>query len=242
MPTSPTLEDFVKNYLKNKAVTESPEGYAEWLRSNGVPADRIYANSMRDISTDYRQQRSEFGSNAENLASLGLSSSGYSDYINGKAYSEMQKSKRAARESYGTALSQNAADYKNYVDSINKAESDTFRAAVKEISGKGILNFDIAYNYALAGGLSDDAAKAAASAANELARSEIKERVTRTVLTQRLTERETLGYALALGLTEEDAKGLAKYAEYINHYLDDSKYSDGYLDYLKDKINSSNQR
>ncbi|MBO7304216.1 MAG: hypothetical protein J6V09_03255 [Clostridia bacterium] len=241
MSTPQTLEDFVKSYLKNKAVSESPAGYAEWLKANGVPADKIYADSIKEISTDYRRQRSEFGSNAEALASLGLTSSGYSDYVNGKAYSDMQKSKYAARKSYDDAARQNVADYTGYVKSINKEAADSFRTAVKEISDRGILNFNVAYNYALASGLSDDAAKAAASAANELAKSAVKESVTRSILTQRLTEREALGYAIALGLSEEEATELSKYAEFMNHYLDEGKYSDGYLDYLKDKINSSNK-
>lgn len=239
MPSTPTLEDFVKSYLNNKAITESSAGYAEWLKTNGVPAEKIYADSIRDISSDYRRQRSEFGSVAEGLSSLGLSGSGYSDYINGKAYSDMQKSKLAARESYGDTVRQNTADYKSYVESANRKEADGFRTAVKEISDRGILNFDVAYNYALATGLSTDAAKAAASAANELAKSNIKESITRSIINQHLTKRETLGYALALGLSENEATELSKYAEFINHYLDDSKYSEGYLDYLKDKINSN---
>lgn len=237
MSKSQTLEDFVKSYLQTKVATEGTAGYESWLKSNGVPAEKIYASTIKDINADYRRERSEFGANAEGLASLGLTSSGYSDYINGLAYANMQKNKQAARESYADALRKNEADYKSYVDELKKAEGDSFRSAVKEMSDKRITNFDVAYNYALAQGLSDEAAKAAASAANELSRSVIKESVTKTILTQRLTEREAYGYALSLGLGEDEAVELSKYAEYMNRYL--GNYSNGYLDYLKDKINPS---
>ena len=87
--TKETFEDYLKKYIKNKAISSTKEGYAEWLKTNGVDSEKIYTDTLRDIEADYQKARSEHGVAAEKLAGLGLSSSGYSDYLNGVASREV---------------------------------------------------------------------------------------------------------------------------------------------------------
>ena len=100
MKSSTTFEEFVENYIENKKRADSPDSYRDWIISNGVNSEKLYSEAIRDISGDYNRAKSEYGTRAEKLSSLGLSSSGYSDYLSGKAYSEMQKRKQSAKESY----------------------------------------------------------------------------------------------------------------------------------------------
>ena len=39
--TAKTLEAFVEDYIKNKAISSGKKSYAGWLISNGVDADEI---------------------------------------------------------------------------------------------------------------------------------------------------------------------------------------------------------
>lgn len=241
---SKTLEEFVENYIKNKAMSSSKESYADWLISNGVSADKIYSDSIRDISSDYMKARSEYGSNAEKLASLGLGVSGYSDYLSGKAYSEMQKSKSNVRENYAEAIDKIDAGYQEYLKKYAENENQSYERIVGDLTDKGIIDYTTAYNYAVGAGLSSDIAKAAAKTASDINRVKLKESIAKTVLSQQLTATQAKQYALQLGLTEEEAKEIAKYSSAINEYVSTDGYTDAdYLEDLKNKVpaNKKNQ-
>ena len=64
MSNATSLEDFVKNYVQNKLKSDSREGYENWLRQNGVDSYGIYSDALRDINTDYRRSRSNYGESA----------------------------------------------------------------------------------------------------------------------------------------------------------------------------------
>ena len=176
--------------------------------------------------------RSEYGANAERLAELGLGASGYSDYLNGKAYAEMQRSKSDARESYMETASKNSAGYQEYLQKYAEAENKTYERIVSEITAKGIIDYSTAYNYAVGAGLGGDIAKAAAKTASDMSRAKLKESILKSVITQQLTSTQAKQYALQLGLSEEEAAEVAKFAGSANEYVSTDKYTD--KDYLED--------
>ena len=100
MSSSKTLDEFVKTYIQNKAKSSSKESYADWLRANGINSEKIYSDSIRDITADYERAKSNYGSNAESLAKLGLTASGYSDYLTSRAYAALQERKSKADREY----------------------------------------------------------------------------------------------------------------------------------------------
>ena len=233
---SKTLEEFVENYIQNRAKASSKESYADWIISHGGSPEKIYADSMREIAADYAVARSQHGANAEGLARLGLSASGYSDYINGKAYSEMQKSKSDARALYAKAASDNAASYKEYLSEYAKKESQGYEKVVEELTERGVIDYDTAYNYAVGAGLGEDIAKAAAKTASDLGRAKLKKSIVNTVMSQQLTSSQAKEYALQLGLSETEADEIARYAANANEYVSSGGYTDkDYLEELKKK-------
>lgn len=237
---SKSLEEFVENYIKNKARASSGESYADWLISNGVAADKIYSDRIKDIGADYIRAKSEYGTTAEKLSNLGLGSSGYSDYIGGKAYSEMQKSKIAARNSYNETAEKNAAGYQEYLRKYTERENESYERIVGEITEKGIIDYTTAYNYAVGAGLGSDIAKAAAKTASDINRTKLKESIIKTVMSEQLTSTQAKQYALQLGLDEEDAKEIADYAGAANEYVSTGGYTDAdYLKDLKEKIKNT---
>lgn len=233
MAKTNSLEDFIKTYVENKVKSESKESYENWLRQNGVDSYGIYSDAIRDANTDYRREKSSYGVNAEKLSSLGLSGAGYSDYIDGKAYSEMQRSKASARGTLAENEAKNRSEYGKYLeDKATWAKSD-YEKAVKYITDANIMDYDEAYNYAVTAGLGEEDAALAAKTAGEAVRKRARAEVLSVIVNQRYNHKQAAEYARALGLSEEEAQELSSYADIINA---SGYYTKDYLDYLKKKL------
>ena len=232
MTKNPTLEDFVKSYIQNKELSSSAEDYRSWLSQNGIDSEKIYAESIRDITGDYKQAKSEYGSLAESLSNLGLTASGYSDYLNSKAYSEMQKRKEGARAKYVENERKNREGYSDYIAGITKKDYSNYTDVVNSISNAGILDYDEAYNFALQEGLSGSTAELAARTATDMVKRKRRESVIKTIISNSFGRTQAREYALAVGLSEDEAAELAEYADKINR---ENYYSSDYIEYLKDK-------
>lgn len=236
MSSSKTLEEFVKTYIQNKAKSSSKESYADWLKSNGVNSEKIYSDSIRDITADYERAKSSYGAAAESLAELALSQSGYSDYLTANAYSAMQKRKAGAMNKYAENEAQNRSGYQSYLKEVSNAEEKAYKSVVSDLTSDGILDYEQAYNYAIGAGLSEENAILAAKTANDTVRKNLKQSAVKTIIAQGLNKKQAKEYALAIGLSEEDAEELSEYAGEINTYA----YLDsGYLEYLKNKAESN---
>ena len=237
MANETSLEDFVKNYVQNKVKSESQEDYERWLRANGVDSYGIYSDALRDINTDYNRQRANYGATAERLNKLGLSSAGYSDYADGHAYSEMQKSKEKARISLAANEAKNRKGYGEYVAAKAKEAKSDYSKAVKELTDASIMDYDEAFDYALSMGLDEDGADLAAKAANEAVRKKARTSVLSVIVNRRYNYKQTVAYATSLGLSEQEAAELGEYADLINA---SGYYTQDYLNYLKDKLTNQN--
>lgn len=97
--------------------TTDPYGYAEWLKGQSYQNAADTANRARQeaaankqsaiVGADsaYQQSLSNYGANAENLASRGLTNSGYGEYLMGKNYATARAEKAAANAAYQGAMS-----------------------------------------------------------------------------------------------------------------------------------------
>ena len=125
-----TLEEFVKTYIQNKAKSNTKESYADWLKRSGVDSEKIYADSIKDIMTDYERAKIGYGKKAENLAELGLTNGGYSDYLASNAYSIMQRRKEGAMKKYSENEFNNRSAYANYLNELTEAENKNYKNIV----------------------------------------------------------------------------------------------------------------
>jgi len=235
--SAPTLEEFVENYISNKAKENEKKSYADWLKSNGVESERIYADSVKDISGDYKRAKSEYGTLAESLWRLGLTSSGYSDYLSGKAYSEMQKRKTDAKALYNENEAKNKRGYSEYIEKLEKKTDESYESTVAAISNAGIMSYEDAYAYAIGAGLTAENAALAAKSAGDAVRKRVREKAIKTIIEKSFNKDQAREYALAVGLGEDVAKELGEYADAINTH---GYYSSEYLDYIKNKVTSEN--
>jgi len=231
-----SLKDFVENYVKNKQKSDGKESYERWLRRNGIDSYGIYSDAIRDISTDYKRSVATYGSVAEKLGELGLSSAGYSDYIGAKAYSEMQRSKEEARGALAKNEAKNRTGYAEYLESKEKEAKSDYTETVKEITDANIMNYDEAYAYAVSKGLSTEAAALAAKAGGDAVHKKMRAAVLSVIVNQNYNRKQAAEYATALGLGEEEAAELAKYADVINA---SGYYTKDYLEYLEEKLKES---
>ncbi len=98
-------------------------------------ADVERERGVVDARSSYEQNKASYGANAEAMGSMGLSGSGYSDYLNSKAYAQQRAetqaanaqadaSKREARYAEGQARLQADSDYYQNKYNAEQAYSD----------------------------------------------------------------------------------------------------------------------
>ena len=225
-----TIEEFVENYIENKKKAGPNEGYREWVVTNGIDSSKAYRDAVKDISLDYNKAKSEYGTRAERLGSLGLSASGYSDYLGGVAYSEMQRRKQSAKEDYAENEMKNLSGYSKYLKEKSNEKAKLYDNVVSEITASKIIDYDKAYEYALNSGLDEENAASAAKRASDAAHKNLREEVLHTIVVRNFEDSQAREYALAMGLGEYEADELAEYAFRINQA---AYYSSGYLEYLE---------
>ena len=160
---SDTLEDFLGRYVRNKKLANSAESYEKWLSAYGTDADAALGERLSDIEKSYESAKSTYGKNAERLAALGLSSSGYSDYLNGAAYAEKERAKSAAYRTAAETEAKNRRGYERYLASYRDGQDTLLKEAYKTIAASGTFDEDGAYRRAISMGLDGAAAKEAAA-------------------------------------------------------------------------------
>ena len=96
-------------------------------------ADVQLEKDIADARTSYQQQLATYGKQAEKLGSMGLTGSGYSDYLNSQAYSQMRSDIQAAKGRAETAKREEATYSKNlYNDLLTGANNGTYTAEALE--------------------------------------------------------------------------------------------------------------
>lgn len=85
------------------------------INQNKEQAEKDYLKEQKASYTDYAKQINSYGANAEQMASAGLSGSGYSESSRVSMYNTYQNRYAVAREAYGQAV-------QNYNNQITQAE------------------------------------------------------------------------------------------------------------------------
>lgn len=242
MAKNATLEDFIKNYVRNKSLTESNEGYSAWLKRNGADSAAIVSDGISRADTALKKAAASYGKSAESLGSLGLSRSGYADYVNRTAKKEYSDSLSALNADYAKNEAKNLKIYESYLEAEKQKYRETYDAAVKSLEKSGIMNFDKAYEYALELGLSDDDARAAAEKSTSTLIDETRKKIISDIILNRLSSAEAKEYALVLGLDEKLASELGDIAYNLNESVENGKYSESYLEYLKEQAKKNTEQ
>ena len=120
-----SLEKFIRNYVKNKKLTETDEGYAAWLRKNGISGEADFSENVARVRSDYAKSVLPSGKNSELLYGSGLKKSGYADYLEDSALKNQTKGFEESVRGY----LQEKGRMKNAFEEDKAAEEDAKRKA-----------------------------------------------------------------------------------------------------------------
>lgn len=213
---SETLEDFLKQYVRNKQLANSAESYETWLSSYGTDTRASTGEKLADIEEDYARAKSTYGAKAERLAALGLSSSGYGDYLDGVAYAERARAKSAALRAASEDEAANRRGYEAYLSEYRKSQNALLEEAYKTIANSETLDEDAAYRRALGMGLDESGAMEAARGGIALAKEKLRRTLYRTILSEGLDRESAAAFAKSYGFSDEESDAFGDYADIVN--------------------------
>lgn len=190
--------------------------YGEWVKRFGIDAEGGYKRSVGDAKLERELGRAGYGTDAESLSILGLSNSGYRDFVtmnNEKSYDESVSKAASVRDS---AEEQNSNDYAKYSDSYDKTEGKLLDSVIKNITNGYVTDYEKILEYANSTGLTADKAELAAKSGYDAVIQRLRESVIEGITSYKYGEKYAYRYALEIGLPEDIAKKLADYARMLN--------------------------
>ena len=254
MAEKKTLEEFIKEYVDRRISDGEIKGIGDYTISRLTKtADRGASDGKLFASLS---GGAEYGRGGERLSSLGLSNSGYAQYLS--EISERRKSELLKNESVGIDTSdsgyadylskyvnrattlyekENASDEKKRAEVAREREKyEQLRLSVSDrIVKDEVINYDKAYALALSMGLDSTDAVTVAKEASDKAHEKIRLEVLEKIILNDLSSDKALAYAMSRGLTEDDADILSKAAKEINEDIRYGELSKTYLDYLREQ-------
>lgn len=133
-------------------MSETKMTYTDWYNQSKQRADQDYQSAVDLAQINYQKSQSEYGSRAAALESMGLTGGGYSDYLNGKAYAEMQGAIANANAQKAQTLYNLDTSYMQYLENKDAENKNAYNNlyssiinnpsayTVTDISNLGSLN------------------------------------------------------------------------------------------------------
>ena len=185
--------------------------YARYLASEGaLTPEGQRALSAQTLSA--MRSRADYGRQGEALGEAGLLHSGYADYLQNAALARHRAARdTAAREGRRETEEKNAAS--------GSSQNTLRRTVLSALRSAGFTGVEEATRYAKLLGLSDGEAKEVAVAAVDSVRNSQsrKDAFIKACVSMDFRYQQSLGYAYALGYTQEEAEELASL---VQKYID----------------------
>ncbi|MCD8309440.1 MAG: hypothetical protein LUD19_06260 [Clostridia bacterium] len=160
-----TYTDY-QSYLTRQDTIATYEQYLQSIKDSSY--ETAEANKDRQIAdayTSYAQNLSSYGANAETLASMGLTGSGYSDYLNSQAYAQQRSDVQSANSTYAAAIQ--AADDSYSANMLDHLETLQEKYEyLMECASSGVFSSSALQSIAAQYGLSDTQTSSLVNAAN----------------------------------------------------------------------------
>ena len=227
-----TFEDFVRNYLENEVISKTKESYSSWVRKNGTDTRAAYKNDVLAALSEHSRRSSGYGKRAEDISDMGLSASGYSDYINKRADSDLDDALVAAKRKSFETEEKSMKKYEKKALDIDEVNRGKRKTVLDQLEERRVIDFERAYKYALDSGLDEKNSEIVAGAAVYYSRIRLKEDVLNMIVTEKLSQSQTRSYAEGLGLNKDEIDELCKKAKAINETIRSNRYAQ----YVKDQI------
>lgn len=231
------------------ALFNDADNYTEWLDKYGTDTEAARAEAYKNRQAELERNRSTYGRNAENLAQLGLTNSGYSDYLDGVGYAAYIAGLSDADSQKAMQDAEYARQYAQYLTE-KEAEAKQQAMALYGSVMSGELTAEQAMQYAKFLGASDDDAQAVYNTASSVA-STVTQNKTNAELNAMATSvldlitKNGYGVETAIKILYPDAtEGQIAYVKkYVNDVEDLNKKEqmDALLDSLDTELNTISQ-
>jgi hypothetical protein len=204
MNTSKTDSIFKKQIQKN-----APKDFESWILQNGSALSFAKDAAAENAASESFSEPT-YGTKSKNLASDGLISSGYADYLKSRADSEDESKKESYEANIKIATDGLREGYSEYVKNYNAKQEQIQKSYIESIVEKGLFDIDEAYKSALLAGLSRERALYSATKAVSAAKNAAVKKAIKFANGHGYTSYGAKKYALSLGLDERYADLVAK--------------------------------
>ena len=191
----------------------APDSFSVWLRKQGAAASTAGADSA---ARAFAANTLTHCTGAERLFDKGLEESGYARYLSDQAKKSFEEQKKALATENAARKEKDLSGYARYLTSHEESQKSLTRRVTESI-GKG-KSFDLenAYRVALAAGLTEENARAAAEIGIGAAKKQATAQLLEMILEKRLQANRVKKYALEIGFSEQEAETFGAYAKDIN--------------------------
>lgn len=182
------------------------KSYESYLAERAKDKDVPYYDTLRTAKTKRALSDAEYGTGASRLLSAGLSTSGYRDYLEGRA--EENALDEAAYAERERALDEHQAKsgYEAYLSDYAGLQTKISESLIKDISRGYDFDFDNALGRAASAGLSATLAYSTAAEAVALAKRNAYNEALTFAKLNKLSAKQAKEYAKKLGLDEKNAE------------------------------------
>jgi len=145
-----TASDFYAQISMNDIVDNTPSGamtYAGYLAYNGITDPRVeYAQQLDAANEQYARALGTYGYAGEGLAQGNLANSGYSEYLNGVAYTQKAGAYRQALTDYQQKVNQYGQQYAQYKNDLANTNTQNAAKVYTYLAELGITSESDLYN------------------------------------------------------------------------------------------------
>lgn len=222
------LGDFLKNYVRNKAISqEKVKSYDAFLATEGLDAAGDRADTLAAAVVDYERSLPTYGAAAESLSRSGLTEGGYADYLASVAEAGLRDASLAAEATFQRAENEQLSSYAAYLEKLESDRASLREKVLRAIENADVMHYSDAYDYAVTAGLGDTDARAVAESAILREKRASMQEILDKVLHNGYDHKTALRYALASGLSPNDAARIASLADDLrdkeDYYYDAEK-------------------
>lgn len=231
------LEEFMKQYISTKGVSNKADSYLDFKRKNNYTYERSYAKAIDGLYSTAIKNSMAYGNNYSNLANKGLQNSGYAAYVDAKSKQNYASSLNSLNEKRSSEENRAMTDYISYLDNYKRRNDALKRSVSSYLIKNNVANLNTAISYGVSAGLDIEDATAVGNSVYAVT----KQRVFLDILKQSsnlgLDKNGAIKLALEMGFSSDDANEIGdKVEEMMRDY---GGASDSYLDYLEQKSHSS---
>lgn len=225
-----SLEEYMRDYFRSTTLENSPMSFSTYKSSVGSNPSSDYARAMSEATSKAMKTSSSYGTEALKMDRLGLSNTGYSDYLATLEKDSLERTENALATERSIAEYNEAQNYLSYLSKYAEEQQALNTRITDALVRERVTDSNTAYKYAINNGLSPEMAKKAVSDSYGIIREKLISEILTRVASLELDGEGAEIYARHMGMNEEDSKMIGTQArELYAHYVE---MSDKYLEYL----------